>query len=75
MDLAQAQALSIPLTAAEHDQMQRAAAIAGQSMEEFARAAVLDAATDPFLDALDRAANTVAARARTELTQHNNAEA
>ncbi|MFJ1552757.1 type II toxin -antitoxin system TacA 1-like antitoxin [Streptomyces mirabilis] len=75
MDLAQAQALSAPLTAAEHDQVQRAAAIAGQSMEEFVRAAVLDAATDPFLDALERAADTVAARARTELIQHNYAEA
>ncbi|MFG3263023.1 hypothetical protein [Streptomyces bobili] len=75
MDLAQAQPLAALLTAAERDQVQRAATAAGQSLEEFVRTAVLAAAADPFLDALERAADTVAARARTELIQHNYAEA
>lgn len=55
--------------------MQRAATVSGQSLEEFVRTAILAAAADPFLDALERAADTVAARARTELIQHNYAEA
>jgi uncharacterized protein (DUF1778 family) len=75
MDLAQAQPLSALLTAAELDQVQRAATAAGKSLEEFVRAAILAAASDPFLDSLERAADTVAARARTELIQHNYAGA
>ncbi|MCX5345774.1 hypothetical protein [Streptomyces atratus] len=65
MDLARAPALSAPLTATEHRQVQRAAA-AGQGVEEFVRVAVLDAATDPFRDALEGAVDTVADR-----IQHN----
>ncbi|MFF4543667.1 hypothetical protein ACFY1J_05380 [Streptomyces sp. NPDC001406] len=71
MDLAQAQALSAPLTAAELDQVQRAAAAAGQNIEEFVRTAVLDAAADPFLDALDQAVASIAARAQGEHIQHD----
>ncbi|MEE1764358.1 hypothetical protein [Streptomyces sp. SP18BB07] len=63
MDLAQAQALPVPLTAAEHRQVQRAAATAGQSVEEFVRAAVLEAATEPLLVALQQAVDTVVTRA------------
>ncbi len=74
MDPAQAQALSTPLTAAEHDQVQRAAAVAGQSVDEFVRASVLGAAKDPFRDALDRAADTMAGRATTDLIQHDHAD-
>jgi hypothetical protein len=75
MDLPQAQPLAALLTAAELDQVQRAATAAGQSLEEFVRTAVLAAAADPFLAALERAADTVAARARTKQIQHNYAEA
>lgn len=71
MDIAQAPALSVPLTAAEHDQVQRTAAAAGQSMEEFVRAAVLDAATDPFRDALARAVDTVLNRTAEDRIQHD----
>ena len=71
MELVQAPALSVPLTAAEHDQVQRAAATAGRTVEDFMRAAVLDAAMDPFLAALDRAADTIAARDRAEQVQHD----
>ncbi|MET7573355.1 hypothetical protein ABZT04_33395 [Streptomyces sp. NPDC005492] len=73
MDLAQVSALSVPLAATEHDQVQRAAAAAGQSVEEFVRAAVLDAAIDPFRDALDQAADAVA-RAAEDRIQHDYAD-
>ncbi|MFJ3973413.1 hypothetical protein ACIPYR_35445 [Streptomyces parvus] len=49
--------------------MTLAAAITGQSVEEFVRTAVLAAATDPFLAVLDQAANTLAGRA--EPVQHD----
>ncbi|MET8717390.1 hypothetical protein ABZV52_29940 [Streptomyces sp. NPDC004735] len=62
MDHARPQPLFAPLTATEHHQVQRAAAAAGQSIEEFARAAILNAATDPFRDALEQAVDTVANR-------------
>ncbi|MFM9697851.1 hypothetical protein [Streptomyces europaeiscabiei] len=71
MDLAQAQALSAPLTAAEYDQVQHAATAAGQNLEEFVRAAVLGAATDPFLFALEQAVDTVVARAAEDRIQHD----
>lgn len=62
MDLAQAPAVSAPLTPTEYHQMLRAAAAAGLSIDEFVRAAVLDAAADPFRDALEQAVETVADR-------------
>ncbi|MFI6020581.1 hypothetical protein ACIBCP_23440 [Streptomyces sp. NPDC051287] len=62
MDLAQAQAITVPLTAAEHDQVQRAAAAAGKTVDNFLRDAVLIAAYDPFFAALEQAADTIAAR-------------
>ncbi|MFF8789179.1 hypothetical protein [Streptomyces sp. NPDC015125] len=71
MDIARAPALSLPLTAAENDRVQRAAAAAGQSHEEFARAAILDAAADPFLDALERAVDTVLNRTVQDRIQHD----
>ncbi|MGY5009902.1 hypothetical protein ACWCY6_17735 [Streptomyces sp. 900105755] len=71
MDLAQAQALSTPLTAAEHDQVQRAAAAVGQSVEEFVRAVVLGAAADPLFAALEQAVDTVVARAADEQIRHD----
>ncbi|MEU6093098.1 hypothetical protein ABZ865_41410 [Streptomyces sp. NPDC047085] len=64
MDAAQAQAFTVPLTAAELDQVQRAAAVAGQSIDDFMRTAVLRAANDPFIAALEQAADTIAARDR-----------
>lgn len=65
MDPANTEALTVPLTAAERDQVERAAAAAGRSVEEFMRNAILEAATDPFLLALEQAAATIAARPRT----------
>ncbi|WP_411147420.1 hypothetical protein [Streptomyces sp. A30] len=73
MDLAQAQALSTPLTAAEHHQVQRGAAAAGQTAEDFARDAILDAATDPFLAALEQAVETIASRDR-DMIRHDYAD-
>lgn len=63
MDVAQARALTVPLTAAEQDQVQLAAAAAGKTFDEFVRDAILDAANDPFLAALEQAADTIAGRA------------
>ncbi|MCD9904577.1 hypothetical protein LUR56_39885 [Streptomyces sp. MT29] len=66
--------LTLPLTPAEQGQVAHAAAIAGQSVDDFVRAAVLAAATDPFLAALDQAADTIAAR-RGGPVQHDYASA
>ncbi|GAA2439466.1 ribbon-helix-helix protein, CopG family [Streptomyces glaucus] len=71
MDTAHAQALTVALTAPELDQVQHAAAAAGQSIDEFVRTAVLEAAYDPFLVALDQAADTIAARAQADRIQHD----
>lgn len=64
MDLAQAPVLSVPLTATERRYVQRAAAAAGVSVDEFVRVAVLDAAADPFRDALEQAVETVVDQVR-----------
>lgn len=64
MDAIPAEGLQLHLTAAERDQVRRAAAAAGQTPGEFMRDAVLDAAADPFLAALEKAADTIAARDR-----------
>ncbi|MFG2761527.1 hypothetical protein [Streptomyces wuyuanensis] len=69
MEAAPAHAVAVPLTAAQRDQVRRAAAAAGQTVEEFMTAAALAAATDPFLTALEHAADTIAARA--ERIQHD----
>ncbi|MET7931325.1 hypothetical protein ABZT43_47360 [Streptomyces sp. NPDC005349] len=74
MDVAHAPALTVPLTATEQDQVQRAAAATGQTIDEFVRAAVLDAATDPFRDALEQAVATVARRAAEDRIQHDYAD-
>ncbi|MER6109322.1 type II toxin -antitoxin system TacA 1-like antitoxin [Streptomyces hirsutus] len=71
MELAQAHALTLPLTGPERDQVERAAAAAGRSVDDFVRAAVLDAATDPFLAALEQAVDTVSARAAEDRVQHD----
>jgi uncharacterized protein (DUF1778 family) len=71
MDVAQARALTVPLTAAEQDQVHRAAAAAGKTVDDFTRDAVLTAAYDPFLAALEQAANTIAARATGDRIQHD----
>ncbi|MFD7505440.1 hypothetical protein [Streptomyces sp. NPDC059850] len=71
MDLAQVAALSVSLTATEHDQVQRAATAAGQSVEDFARDAILGAAADPFLAALEQAVDTVTARAAEDQVRHD----
>ncbi|MGY4935839.1 hypothetical protein ACWD7T_33025 [Streptomyces sp. 900116325] len=71
MDVAQAQAFAVPLTAAEQDQVQIAAAAAGKTVDAFMRDAVLDAAHDPFLAALEQAADTIAARSREDQIQHD----
>ncbi|MGW0033009.1 hypothetical protein ACWDXD_24730 [Streptomyces sp. NPDC003314] len=71
MDVDQDQALSVPLRAAERGQVERAAAIAGKPLEDFLRDAVLAAATDPFLAALDQAADTIAARAQHDRIRHD----
>lgn len=62
MSFARPLAVSAPLTVTEHHQVQRAATAAGLSIDEFVRAAVLEAAGDPFRDALEQAVETVADR-------------
>lgn len=59
-------ALAVPLSAAEQEQVQRAAEVAGKDVEDFMREAVLAAANDPFLIALEQAADTVARRAEVQ---------
>ncbi|MFB8120555.1 hypothetical protein ACFQ6U_13945 [Streptomyces sp. NPDC056465] len=71
MNLAPAQALPVPLTADEQDTVRRAAAVAGSSVDEFMRAAVLAASETRFLMALERATTTIAARDTTDVTQHD----
>jgi hypothetical protein len=63
MDVAQTQVLTVPLTAGEQDQVQIAAAAAGKTVDDFLRDAVLTAAYDPFLAALEQAADTIAGHA------------
>ncbi|MFI5990224.1 hypothetical protein ACIBAC_00020 [Streptomyces sp. NPDC051362] len=67
MNVDQAQAFTAPLTAAERDQVARAAAAAGKTLEAFVRDAVLTAAYDPFLAAIERAAETIATRNSAEI--------
>lgn len=71
MNVARPQALTVPLTAVEQDQVQLAAAAAGKTVDAFIRDAVLDAAHDPFLEALEQAATTIAARADDDRMQHD----
>ncbi|MBZ6253565.1 ribbon-helix-helix protein, CopG family [Streptomyces olivaceus] len=71
MDIALCLLAPAPLTADQYAQVQRAAAAAGQSVEEFAREAILDAAADPFLAALEQAVDTVAARTAADKVQHD----
>ncbi|MGW2496216.1 hypothetical protein ACWCV2_17160 [Streptomyces pseudogriseolus] len=66
MRYARISALAVPLSAAEQEQVQHAAEVAGQDVEEFMRTAVLEAASDPFLTALEQAADTVARRAEVQ---------
>ncbi|MFF9901292.1 hypothetical protein [Streptomyces longispororuber] len=68
MNAARPRALTVPLAASELAQVQRAAEAAGQSVDDFVRAAVLEAATDPLRDALEQAVATV--RARGDRIQH-----
>ncbi|RPE39674.1 hypothetical protein EDD90_2691 [Streptomyces sp. Ag109_O5-1] len=51
----------MPLRAAEQDQVQLAATAAGKTVDAFMRDAVLHAAHDPFLAALEHAATRAAA--------------
>ncbi|PNG22328.1 hypothetical protein [Streptomyces cahuitamycinicus] len=71
MDIALCLLALAPLTADQYAQVQRAAAAVGQSVEDFARDAVLDAAADPFLAALERAVDTVTARTAEDRIQHD----
>ncbi|MEU9355052.1 hypothetical protein AB0D65_29660 [Streptomyces griseoloalbus] len=71
MYVARVSALTVPLTAAEQDQVYRAADAAGKDVEDFMRDAVLAAARDPFLAALEKAADTIAAHDRTDHVQHD----
>ncbi|OVZ99557.1 hypothetical protein B9W64_37835 [Streptomyces sp. CS159] len=71
MDIALCLLAPAPLTADQYCQVQRAAAAAGQSVEEFARDAIVDAATDPLLAALEQAVETVTARAQADRVQHD----
>ncbi|MFJ4084935.1 hypothetical protein ACIP2Z_39080 [Streptomyces iakyrus] len=61
MDVDQAQALTAPLTDAERDQVQLAAAAAGKTVDEYLRDGI-PTAGDPFAAALERAADTIAGR-------------
>jgi uncharacterized protein (DUF1778 family) len=69
MDVDQAQALTAPLTAAARDQVQLAAAAAGKTVDDYLRDGITTAAYDPFADALERAADTIAGRG--EVIQHD----
>ncbi|MFD9397154.1 hypothetical protein ACFWBB_42425 [Streptomyces sp. NPDC060000] len=69
MDVDQAQALTAPLTAAERDQVQLAAAAASKTVDEYLRDGITAAVYDPFAAALERAADTIAGRA--EEIQHD----
>jgi hypothetical protein len=71
VDVAQTQVLTVPLTDAEQDQVQIAATAAGKAVDKFLRDAVLAAAFDPFLVALDRAADTISSHAPEDLVQHD----
>jgi uncharacterized protein (DUF1778 family) len=71
MNFAHAQAIQVPLTASELLKVQQAAEVSGLSVDGFVRAAVLDAATDPFRDALEQAAATISARPHSERIQHD----
>ncbi|MFJ7054742.1 hypothetical protein ACIQU7_23830 [Streptomyces albidoflavus] len=59
MDMDQLGSLIVPLTAAERDQVESAAAAAGKTLDAFVRGAVLEAAHDPFLQALEQAGATM----------------
>ncbi|MER7952054.1 hypothetical protein ABTY59_32150 [Streptomyces sp. NPDC096079] len=69
MDVDQAQSLPVPLTAAQQAQVRAAAASTGKPVDVFLRDAVLEAAYDPFLDALEQAVNTIIRQA--DQIQHN----
>ena len=71
MDVDQHQAATAPLTAAERAQVEIAAAAAGKTFDAFARDAVLTAAYDPLVVALEQAADTVAARTQADQVQHD----
>ncbi|MEV8344603.1 hypothetical protein [Streptomyces niveus] len=71
MNVDQAQALTTPLTAAERDQVELAAAAAGKSVDEYVRDGITTAAYDPFVAALERAADTIAGRANGDRIQHD----
>ncbi|MFJ4880154.1 hypothetical protein ACIP93_33770 [Streptomyces sp. NPDC088745] len=62
MDADHPQAFTVPLTAAEREQVQLAADAAGKTVDDFIREAILTAAYDPFLAALEQAAGTIASR-------------
>ncbi|MFE1206422.1 hypothetical protein ACFW5V_32565 [Streptomyces sp. NPDC058762] len=62
MYFARVSALAVPLSAAEQDHVYRAAEVAGKDVDDFMRDAILAAANDPFLAALEQAAETIAAR-------------
>ncbi|WP_108934677.1 hypothetical protein [Streptomyces ardesiacus] len=62
MHFARVSALAVPLSAAEQNQVYRAAEVAGKDVDDFMRDAILAAANDPFLAALEQAAETIAAQ-------------
>jgi uncharacterized protein (DUF1778 family) len=64
----------VPLTAAERAQVEIAAAAAGKTFDDFVRDAVLTAAYDPLVVALERAADTVAARGTADRIRHDYAD-
>ncbi|MGX1268036.1 hypothetical protein [Streptomyces phaeoluteigriseus] len=70
MDVDQAQALTAPLTAAEREQVQLAAAAAGRTVNEYLCDGILTG-DDPFAAALEQAADTIAARNQVERVQHD----
>ncbi|MFF0698362.1 hypothetical protein ACFYU4_37730 [Streptomyces tendae] len=71
MYVARVSALAVPLTAAEQNQVYRAAEAAGKDVDEFMRDAVLAAANDPLLAALEQAVETVTARAQADRVRHD----
>jgi hypothetical protein len=68
MDVDQAQAVIAPLTAAERDQVQLAAAAAGKTVDAYLRDGITTA-DDPFAAALEQASDTIAGR--TDRIQHD----
>lgn len=71
MNIDVAHALTVPLTAAQQMQVRTAAAAMGKSVDAFLRDAVLEAANDPLLAALNQAVDTMAGERQSDRDHHH----